>query len=101
MSDSYEKNSWFTKCHHVYYLILGWDVDGYFHEVDSFKVEYHKFSVEFSGNNVKAYSLGNVTDFGRVRSKNNTLIKESVTQTEVLAIDDESIYFDKNIVNIR
>ena len=54
--------------------LLGWDVDGYFHEVDSFKVEYHKFSVEFSGNNVKAYSLGNVTDFGRVRSKNNTLI---------------------------
>ena len=81
--------------------LLGWDVDGYFHEVDSFKVEYHKFSVEFSGNNVKAYSLGNVTDFGRVRSKNNTLIKESVTQTEVLAIDDESIYFDKNIVNIN
>ena len=78
--------------------LLGWDVDGYFHEVDSFKVEYHKFSVEFSGNNVKAYSLGNVTDFGRVRSKNNTLIKESVTQTEVLAIDDESIYFDKNII---
>lgn len=81
--------------------LLGWDVDGYFHEVDSFKVEYHKFSIEFSGNNVKAYSLGNVTDFGKVRSKNNTLIKESAIQTQVFVIDDESIFFDKNIVNMN
>lgn len=81
--------------------LLGWEVDGAFHEVDSFKVEYHKFSVEFSGNYVKAYSLGNVTDFGKVRSKENTLIKESVNQTQVLVIDDESVFFDKYIGSVN
>lgn len=73
--------------------LLGWEVDGVYHEVDSFKVEHHKFSVDFSGNYVKAYSLGNVTDFGKVRSKDNTLIKETVIQTQVLILDDESLFF--------
>lgn len=80
--------------------LLGWEVDGVYHEVDSFKVEHHKFSVDFSGNYVKAYSLGNVTDFGKVRSKDNTLIKETVIQTQVLILDDESLFFDQYIGKI-
>ena len=81
--------------------LLGWEIDSVYHEVDSFKVEYHKFSIEFSGNYVKAYSLANVTDFGKVRSKENVLIKEYVTQTYSLALDDESIFFDQYIGKIN
>lgn len=81
--------------------LLGWEMDSVYHEVDSFKVEHHKMSIEFSGNYVTAYSLGNTTSFGKVKCRKNTLIKETIDQTKVLIIDDESIFFDKYITSIN